>query len=310
MDESVPPSNDDLQDDLLEGTRSGWLAKVWLIVSLVINLSLLGFVGYTRSQLSDARDELVRANTRVEQATSHLGRWQHELATFKETEQQAVVQKRIVRDALRQYRTVDDFPRITSPLGICCASDYRTPMNGILNLVLPQGNHRLEITFEKTETNDGKLLDRKVLSYDLIGESGYQVVLDHPREEGAKYGDPRQLTLKITSNNEAFDSVDQPLFTPFRTPSSSSSSGGMGRADVFFYPNQFDRQDLEPGVVVNSMRWSIVENEGPGFQFKIVMRVHSDGPLVADPDTAAKLRYRQDYQATYWKSGMYRVESR
>ena len=250
-----------------------------LLVILIVGIPSIGFIFAFQSQNRALSERLNAQRLKMEVVDDWLADSIEQRQKLDQSAEIYKLQKQRVLSILRSCRQAKDLWENDSLL---CMS--ATTNNGSTNrtsrLLLPSGNHELVVRIEKIDAKSKEKLMEKELRYPLAA-GGYFVELDMPKEKDAKYRDPRELFLRITSSNPSYRSIDEKLLD-HRFPPPSGSTGSHSSMQTIFFPNQVDSvgKVTEEGVLFNSTTWFIVSKNQPTFDLKFEMRLVSDSPPV------------------------------
>ena len=291
-----------------EQTSKRELNLSWLLYVVLASIGIVSiFIIWNSSkEASFMQSELARSGAVVEQLNLQLEESKLQEAELDAGQKQAKLWRRQLRDIYRQYRTVDDFAPNPSKLIIKSG----TLMNDAERFSVPKGKHTLKVDVTKVDHESKEVIDQQQMSYDLTGNAGYVLKLDHSNSSFKKRG---QLKLLLTSNAEGFTSVSEAIFEPVVSRRGTYSEGGH---QVISFPNQIDRflpmedwgEVLGKGIAMKSLLgWSFMPTNQKRFDLNFDIRIVSAGPNVAGPETAPRYDRKGRYQLKYFGDGVYEV---
>ncbi len=278
----------------------------WVIFSLFA-MPLLGVIIVTHRDATKLDNELAAVTAKSERARLEMLSVEKRKRDLAEKGEVADFQRDQLSRIYRKYREIGDFaPNPTS--FIVFASTDKLHMNDTLHFSVPQGQHVFSLQIAKIDFVTKKTVNTTKLDFPIEGPAGFRVLLDLPIKKGAKYRDPRQLTLKIESNSEHFRSVSKDLLEPF-SKSGSSTGSPYVRTNPVAFPNQIRSyaDTDEDGVLLNKMRWSIQEKNEKRYNLEFEMRLKTDGPQVV---TANGGVFIDKSKLTYAGGGKYIVKQK
>jgi len=274
-----------------------------LLVILIVGIPSIGFIFKFQLQNRALSEKLAVVREEAQATADRLAETNETRRKLDQSAKTYKLQKQRILSILRSCRQAEDLWENDSLL--CVSALTRSgATNETSRLLLPSGNHELVVRIEKIDAKSKEKLTEKELRYPLPA-GGYFVELDMPREKDAKYRDPRDLFLRITSSNPSYRSIEEkPLEHRIRRFSSFRSGS---RPNIFF-PNQVDNfgNVAEAGVLFNAMNRRLGSREQQTFVLKFEMRLQSDSPPVVN-----SLKMRRPWSAKrelkYLGDGRYEI---
>ncbi|MEM7312204.1 MAG: hypothetical protein AAF497_03535 [Planctomycetota bacterium] len=297
-----------------DGKWPGLSIAQWIIRSVVAvaSIYLANGIWTTHSKKSEVDGLIATVREDQSEAAALLEEAEQQKEHMESRAQQAADMRKQLDTIYRQYRTIEDIAENRSTLIVHAGTSGR--LNNSIRLSVPSGTHRLIAKFIKSDPDNKSAIEEKTLTHELNGPAGYFIELDHSLAPGGKYRDPRQLRLKLTSNSSSFADVNEPIFEPFPTPTTSRYGTGSMQTTVSF-PNQYRTQTSQPtepldtSLLLMKSRCSNHRDADPPFDLNIEIRLKSEGPITADAVTVESFKYRRPkpFDEKYVGQGKYEL---
>ena len=290
-------------------TGSKPLARLRVACFLLASISLLAVFSFQRVRSRRLDQEHEHVQTRLVVLNDELAGLQKTIRRLEESSDQTRLHGIRIKEIIKHCREPNELWHNDSVMG-AWAIDYGGHMNDVVRLLLPEGNHTLHFQMQRQRLDSEETAEMTKLEFPVAGPAAYEIALDLPRAGKAKYRDPRELSLRISSSDAQFTPVKKRLLSDRVPPPSSSSSGFLGpHTRPFFFPNQRDpNQNQEPGVLLNRMTWTISPKGAERFRLRFELRLTSDGPEVVSANEWSSFQYGSDQPVVnYLGRGRYEI---
>ena len=274
-----------------------WIFHLTMILTAVI---AIGTIWNARQETNRIESELRSVREKNLETQSKIATLKAREKQLKDAKKETALLKKNLRQIYAEYRNEKDIAENPSDL-IISSNSSKISIGDTIRFSLPNGKHQLQIDISKLAK--GVVLESKQLKYDLPGDAGYQLLLDHWTERNRK--ESTQLKLVLTSNSDEFESVSEEIFKTFAEPNRTESFGSQQR---FAFPNQYELrssswlndESSQPGMdrswnpgsgfQLAAMRWSVAPKGEEPFKVAFDIRIVSEGPDIADPNSAGRLQ--------------------
>ncbi len=280
---------------------------VLVLTGIFIGVPLLACLWIEFSISSDLKQQLAKVEKTREELQQSTREARKLRERFLQERTQAYWHERHIIDLLDQCRHIKDLPNFKTDFIICkeLADD---PDSGGCWIVVPQGNHQLQIKI--TEFDTKSLTNEQLFAYPLLAESSYKLRFKIPGSpyqsltSGKPNLEPTPIVLVLESNNPEFKAIEETLPVKFyrRVGTTRSQPNSQLTSLVLRFPSecygerlrfsaggmitpQRDFQPTTKTAQLSGVAWRLSSDNQriPTKSMFISIEVSSDAPACAAP---------------------------